>query len=95
MFSPATPDASIELTGVGYDSQGGGVVVDGAPAQRATHPHIALVMEIGSVCNNADWEAQVRVLPLLVLLLRLVLVLVLVLLLHLLLLLVLVLVLPG
>ena len=69
VFSPATPDASIELTGVGYDSQGGGVVVDGAPAQRATHPHIALVMEIGSVCNNADWEAQVRVLPLLLLLL--------------------------
>ena len=43
----------MQVTGVGYESEGS-IHCDGQLVSDHTHPSIAKVLEVGTVCNNAQ-----------------------------------------
>ncbi len=44
----------LSFTGTGYDGASGHLLLGGAPVDSQRQPHIAHILEIGVLCNNAD-----------------------------------------
>lgn len=60
MYSLAEP-APVRVSGGGYSSVGDVKTASGERVTKETHPHVALLAEIGSVCNNSSVDNGVAV----------------------------------